>query len=169
MRKLLAAAASERPLVVVFEDVHWAEPVLLDLIEHLASDARGRAGRSSSRSPDPTCSTSGPASAATRRGWSWSRSAATTAALLVEHLVGDAGVAAGPDRSGCSRGAEGNPLFVEELVRMLVDERQLERDDSGLSAVRSSPLSLPPTIHALLAARLDRLEPGERAVIEPAR
>src|SRR3954451_10559109 len=49
---------------------------------------------------------------------------------------------------------------------MLCDERQIERDDSGLSAVRSSPLSLPPTIHALLAARIDRLEPGERAVLD---
>ena len=82
---------------------------------------------------------------------------------LIEHLIGDAGVAArSPDRVFAR--AEGNPLFVEELVRMLVDERHIEQDDSGLSSVRSSPLSVPPTIHALLAARLDRLDPAERAV-----
>jgi predicted ATPase len=62
--------------------------------------------------------------------------------------------------------AEGNPLFVEEIVRMLVDERWLERGDAGISAVRSSPLSLPATIHAVLAARIDRLEPAERAAVE---
>ena len=51
---------------------------------------------------------------------------------------------------------------------MLVDEHQLERDDTGVSAVRpeADSVSLPPTIHALLAARLDRLEPGERAALE---
>ena len=86
--------------------------------------------------------------------------------MLVEHLVGDAGVAADlPDR--VFTGAEGNPLFVEELVRMLVDERHIERDESGVSAVRQIPtFAVPPTIHALLAARLDRLDPGERAVVE---
>ena len=51
---------------------------------------------------------------------------------------------------------------------MLVDERQLERSQGGVSAVQMSPLALPPTIHALLAARLDRLEPAERAVVEAA-
>ena len=51
---------------------------------------------------------------------------------------------------------------------MLVDERHLEKDETGVSAVRSSHVAVPPTIHALLAARLDRLDPAERAVVEAA-
>jgi predicted ATPase len=66
-------------------------------------------------------------------------------------------------------GADGNPLFVEELVRMLVDEHHLEKDEKGVPVVRElSAVSVPPTLHALLAARLDRLDPGERAVVEAA-
>ena len=71
---------------------------------------------------------------------------------LIEHLIGGGGVAADlPDR--VFTGAEGNPLFVEELVRMLVDERHIEKDEAGLSSVRRlSAVLVPPTIQALLAA-----------------
>ena len=163
VRKLLQAAA-KRPLILVFDDVHWAEPILLDLIEHLAGtldgvpvlivalargdllDVRPDFGRDAERlllGPlDDEDST-----------------------RLVEHLLGDEDIAADLAHRVGER-AEGNPLFVAELVRMLVDERRLERTEAGLSAVRPSLLSLPPTIHALLAARIDRLEPEDRDAVE---
>lgn len=72
---------------------------------------------------------------------------------LAEHLIGDAAVASDLTQRISTAGG-GNPLFVEELARLLVDE--------------PSALSVPPTIHALLAARLDRLDPAERAVVEAA-
>ena len=162
--RLLAAAASERPLVVVLEDVHWAEPVLLDLIEHVAASLDDvpvlivALARRDLLDVRPGFGGDAPRLELEPLG-------RDDSGLLVEHLLGDDGVTAGLTQMVFAR-AEGNPLFVEELVRMLVDERQIERDDSGLSAVRSSPLSLPPTIHALLAARIDRLEPGERAVLD---
>jgi len=162
--RMLAAAASERPLVVVLEDVHWAEPVLLDLIEHVAASLEDV--------PVLIVALARPDLLDVRPGFGGDAPrleleplGGDDSGLLVEHLLGDGGVTAGLTQMVFAR-AEGNPLFVEELVRMLVEERQLERDDSGLSAVRSSPLSLPPTIHALLAARIDRLEPGERAVLD---
>ncbi len=162
--RLLAAAAAERPLVVVFEDVHWAEPVLLDLIEHVAASLEGvpvlivTLARGDLLDVRPGFGGDAPRLELAPLD-------AAESELLVEHLLGDEGVAAGLARMVFAR-TEGNPLFVEELVRMLVDERQLERDDSGMSAVRSSPLSLPPTIHALIAARIDRLEPAERAALD---
>ena len=65
--------------------------------------------------------------------------------------------------------AEGNPLFAEQLLRMLVDEGTLERRDGTWHATGPlADLHVPPTIQALLAARLDTLEPDERSVIEPA-
>jgi class 3 adenylate cyclase len=163
VRKLLQAAAS-RPLVLVFEDIHWAEPILLDLIEHLAGtldgvpvlivalargdllDVRPDFGGEAERLP------LGPLQGDDAR-------------RLVEHLLGDEDIAADLAHHVAER-AEGNPLFVAELVRMLVEERRLEHTDAGLSAVHSSLLSLPPTIHALLAARIDRLDPEERDAVE---
>jgi tetratricopeptide (TPR) repeat protein len=65
--------------------------------------------------------------------------------------------------------AEGNPLFVEETLRMLVDDGLLRREDGSWSVTGDlSHLSIPPTIHALLTARLERLDQEERAVIERA-
>ncbi len=164
VHKLLRAAAAARPLVVVFEDIHWAEPVLLDLIEHVAGtlddvpvlivalaredlfDVRpGFGGAAPQLELEPL--------------------SGDESGLLVEHLLGDDFVAADLAELVFAR-AGGNPLFVEELVRMLLDERRLQRSESGLSAVRSSPLSLPPTIQALLAARVDRLTPQELAALD---
>jgi nucleoside-diphosphate-sugar epimerase len=63
--------------------------------------------------------------------------------------------------------SEGNPLFVGELVRMLVDDGTLRRDgDRWVTGVELAGLEMPPTIHALLAARIERLRPEERSVLE---
>ena len=65
--------------------------------------------------------------------------------------------------------AEGNPLFVEEMVAMLIDDGYLVRDDHRWVAVGDlSEVKVPPTVQALIAARLDRLAPVERAVLERA-
>jgi class 3 adenylate cyclase len=170
VRKLLEAAAGAQPLVVLFEDVHWGEPTFLDLIEHVAATiadapvlivATARADLVDTR-PALTGGTPGTARVELEPLDD------EDSRVLIEHLLGDAGVA--PDLSRrVFTAAEGNPLFVEELVRMLVDEQRLERDESGVSmAGDAAAVSVPPTIHALLAARLDRLDPAERAVVEAA-
>jgi len=154
-RKLLEAVAAEGPLVLLFEDVHWAEPTLLDLIDYLGGAIDGLAvlilvvAR-----PEPLDARSRLAGA-TRVDLDPLSPAASR--VLVEHLVGDADRAV--DLSGpVSAGARGNPLFVEELVRTLIEE--------GIG--EPAELSVPPTVHALLAARLDRLDRAERAAIEAA-
>jgi class 3 adenylate cyclase len=164
VRELLAAAAVERPLVILLEDIHWAEPVFLDLIEHLAETLDGvpvlivALARADVLEVRPHFG--GGAPRLLLRALSGDDSK-----RLVEHLLADEDVAADLAERVFAR-AEGNPLFVAEIVRMLVEEGHLERSDAGLSAVRSSLLALPPTIHALLAARMDRLEPAERAAAE---
>ncbi len=149
VRKLLEAAAARQPLVVLFEDVHWGEETFLELIEYLAgavSDvpilllAVAREDLLDAR----------PEFGGTRLGLE--PLGADESRELIEHL--SAGGDVPPDLAERAFTAgEGNPLFVEELVRMVVDQREL---------------SVPPTINALLAARVDRLNPGERAVIEAA-
>ncbi len=170
VRKLLEAAAAQRPLVILFEDIHWAEPTFLELIEYLAGTARGvpilivAAARTDLFDIRPDFAQDLPSAA---RMELQPLSDAESRALI-EHLIGGGGAAADlPDR--VFTGAEGNPLFVEELVRMLVDERHIEKDEAGVSSVRKLPaVSVPPTIQALLAARLDRLDPAEHAVVEAA-
>jgi class 3 adenylate cyclase len=154
VRKLLEAAAREQPLVILFEDIHWAEPTFLELIEHLAGKTEGvpilivAAARTDLFDVRPDFG--GAVAAATKL--ELHPLGAEQSRTLIEQLVGDAGAAADlPDRVFAA--AQGNPLFVEELVRMLLEERHAD---------------VPPTIHALLAARLDRLDPAERVVVEAA-
>jgi class 3 adenylate cyclase len=154
VRKLLEAAAREQPLVILFEDIHWAEPTFLELIEHLAGKAEGvpilivAAARTDLFDVRPDFG--GAVAAATKL--ELHPLGAEQSRTLIEQLVGDAGATADlPDRVFAA--AQGNPLFVEELVRMLLEERHAD---------------VPPTIHALLAARLDRLDPAERVVVEAA-
>ena len=164
VRELLAAAAVERPLVIVLEDIHWAEPIFLDLIEHLARTLDG--------APVLIVALARGDLLEVRPGFGGDAPRLSLQALtgddsrrLVEQLLADDEVAADLVERVFVR-AGGNPLFVAELVRMLVEDGRLERSDAGLSAVRSSLLALPPTIHALLAARMDRLEPAERTAAE---
>ena len=161
VRKLLEAIASERQLVVVLEDVQWAEPTFLELIEYLPVAIGSlpvlliAVTRAELFDIRPNFAQGLPGA---RRIDVQPLSEADCQAL-VEQLVGEAGVATElSDRVAVS--AEGNPLFVEELVRMLVDERHLGQDESALP--------MPPTIQAVLAARLDRLDSAELAIVKAA-
>ena len=161
VRKLLEAVASERPLVVVLEDVQWAEPTLLELIEYLPMAIGAlpvlliAVARAELFDIRPNFAQGLPG--APRIDVQPLSEADCLA--LVKQLVGEAGVATDvSDRVAVS--AEGNPLFVEELVRMLIDERHLGQD--------ASALPMPPTIQAVLAARLDRLDSAELAIVRAA-
>ena len=88
---------------------------------------------------------------------------------LVADLIGDSEAAAGEVSARVVEAAEGNPLFVEEMVAMLIDDGHLVREDHRwIAAGDLSEVKVPPTVQALIAARLDRLAPVERAVLERA-
>jgi class 3 adenylate cyclase/tetratricopeptide (TPR) repeat protein len=155
IRRLFETLARSRPLVLVLEDVHWAEPTLLDLIEYVARGARD--------APVLLVCLARPDLLDTRPDFrnvpgsvSLDLRPLTTAEslLLVEQLrTGDR-----PPPELATRiveVAEGNPLFLEQLLAMASE------DAPGVRR-----LTLPPAIQALLAARLDRLPAGERQVIE---
>ncbi|HEX8134435.1 MAG TPA: adenylate/guanylate cyclase domain-containing protein, partial [Actinomycetes bacterium] len=158
IRRFLEELARERPLAVCFDDVHWASPTLLDLIEYLLGWMRDAPvlllvlARSDLLELRPT--------------WAAPRANATVLALeplsdaesdlLLTHLEGDAEL---PDdtRERIVGAAEGNPLFVEQMAAMAV-----ETDGDA------NKLRMPPTIQALLAERLDRLPTPERMLLERA-
>jgi class 3 adenylate cyclase/tetratricopeptide (TPR) repeat protein len=147
-RKLFEMVAQERPLVLVLEDIHWAEPTLLDLIEHVVEWTRD--------APMLLLCLARPELLDERPGWAGERvELEPLTNEAVETLV--AILAPGVDpvvRARASEVAEGNPLFLEQLLALA--------DEDG------HELAVPHTIQALLAARLDSLHLGERALLEAA-
>ncbi len=167
VRRLLETIARRQPLVVVIDDLQWAEPTLLELVEHVADLSR--------EAPILLLAIARPELLELVPHWGGGKLNATTILLealsgeqsveLVTNLVGDADLARLlQDRLGAT--AEGNPLFVEELVAMLIDQGVLRRGADGWMADASlHEIRVPPTISALVAARLDRLEPPERDLV----
>ncbi len=168
VRTLLESIARKRPLVLVLDDIHWAEPTLLDLIEHLADWTHD--------APLLVLCVARQDLLETRPGWGGGKSYATTLTLeplndtesraLMVNLLGQVELGAElVEKIG--QAAEGNPLFVEEMVGMLIDNGFLvQRDGGWATAGDLTEVTVPPSIQALLAARLDRLPVSERAVIE---
>jgi len=152
VRRLFDALARECPLVALFDDIHWAEPAMLDLIEHVA----GRA----TRPMLIVCSARGELF---ERRPGWGAPAGQRGVVRLEPLSGADSARllrrladrrrARVGREELMAVAEGNPLFLEHLVAMRADD----------PAVRT-----PPTIQALLAARIDALPAHERRVVEAA-
>ena len=170
IRRFLEVRGTDQPVVVVFDDIHWGEPTFLDLVEHIADWSRDA-------SILLLCMAR-PDLLDVRAGWAGGKTNATTISLaplseaecdeLIDHLLGSSEL---PEeiRVRITGVAEGNPLFVEELLRMLIDDGLLARDgERWMPAGDLGDVSVPPTISALLSARLDRLSEQERALIEAA-
>jgi class 3 adenylate cyclase/tetratricopeptide (TPR) repeat protein len=147
-RRYLEVLAADRPLLVVLDDLHWAEPTFLDLVEYVADFATA---------PMLLLCTGRAELLDARPGWTGPRPNAEVLAL--EPLSADEAAQLAGDVDDETRRrildtAEGNPLFVEQLV--------------ALQAQAGADIGIPPTLQALLAARLDSLGPAERTVIERA-
>jgi class 3 adenylate cyclase/tetratricopeptide (TPR) repeat protein len=168
IRRLFEALAARRPLVAVFEDIHWAEPALLDLIEHISEWTRD--------APILLVCSARPDLLDARPTWGGGQIRATS--FLLEPLTGDESDRLVSNLLGRSESpravarrvmdtAEGNPLFVEQMVAMLIDDGLLRPVEDGWVVTGDlSTISVPPTIAGLLQARLDRLPPEEQRVIE---
>ena len=171
----LRAAAAARPLLIVLEDLHWADDSSLDALPGLADALADR--------PVLFIATARPALDERRPGWV----AATPAVrrLALQPLDAAAGeelvleilrrVDAVPEalRALVAGRAEGNPFFAEELVRMLLEDGIIERpagrhDAWHVRADRLADVRVPQGLTGVLQARLDRLEPEERATLQRA-
>jgi len=150
-RKQLEAVAAERPLVCVFDDLHWGEETLLDLVEHVADLSRD--------APILLLCMARPDLLDRRTGWAGGKVNATSVLLEpltseeTELLIDNLAPLDERLRTRIREAAEGNPLFVEEMVALL--------QESG-----DGEVAVPPTIQALMAARLDQLEGDERNVLQ---
>jgi len=154
VRRLLEAAGRAQPLVCVFDDIQWGAPALLELIEQVAV--------LSHEAPLLLCCIARPDLKEQHPGWVGAHSEATTIVLeplssnetgeLIGHLAADEPLSEDL-RQRVREAAEGNPLFVEEMIAFLRD-------------APAGDVTVPGTIAALLSARLDQLEPAERAVLQ---
>ena len=151
VRRVLEAFARDRPLLLQLEDIHWAEPTLLDLVEYVVGWCRD--------APILVLCLARPELLDERPDWLGVRGAS----LMLEPLSGDESdelldlldvPLEAAARARIRDAAEGNPLFVEQMVAMLAES--------------PGETSMPPTISALLAARLDRLAPLDRSILERA-
>lgn len=168
-RKLFEALSRERPLIVHFEDVHWAEPTFLELVQHVAETAED--------ARTVIVCTARPEFLEEHPKWLDGRETATRLVLaplssddsdrIADAILGRTDLPRAA-RDRIARAAEGNPLFVEQTISMLVDEGALVPDASGSWTFvgEASALSVPPSIAALLSARLDRLGREDRTIIE---
>jgi class 3 adenylate cyclase/tetratricopeptide (TPR) repeat protein len=154
VRRLLEAAAAERPVICVLDDVNWGEETFLDLVDQVGALTRDV--------PLVVVCLARPDLLDRRPGWGGGGPNTTTLLLeplsdeeadsLIEELLG--GVRVDPGLRARIRGAaEGNPLFVEEMIAVL-------RDAPGRE------ISVPPTIQALLTVRLDQLDSAERELLQ---
>jgi predicted ATPase/class 3 adenylate cyclase len=166
-RKFFEALARRRTLVVVLDDLQWAEPTFLDLLEHVADCARD--------APILFLCIARPELLDERPGWSGGKVNSTSILLeplsdddsrqLIANLLDRAPLPADVE-ARLAAAAEGNPLFAEELLAMLIDDGLLTRaDDHWVASEGLSALQAPPSIHALLAARVERLPNDEQAIV----
>src|SRR6186997_1405981 len=154
-REWAQRVAQEQPLLLVFEDIHWAEEPLLELIEHLVTWVRD--------APLLVLTLARPELLDIRPGWGGGRLRATSIELeplgpsqseeLIDALGGELDPA---ERQAVLAKTEGNPLFVEETVRMLAEE-----GSDGIGRI-------PDTLQALIAARIDRLAPDAKTLLQRA-
>jgi class 3 adenylate cyclase/tetratricopeptide (TPR) repeat protein len=162
-REVMETIADVQPLILLFEDIHWAEEPLLDLVEHLADWVR---------QPVLILCLARPELLDTRPGWGGGRVRSTAieleplseeeSELLVEKLLAQLAGASGEVPPSLPKEmldrTEGNPLFVEETIRMLVES------GSGNGA----PDRVPDTLQALIAARIDHLPPAGKILLQRA-
>jgi class 3 adenylate cyclase/tetratricopeptide (TPR) repeat protein len=151
VRRTLERVARDGPVVVVWDDLQWAEPAFLDLVDHIAHWSRG--------APILLICMTRPDLLDRRPTWAGGNLNATTVLLEsltpeeTDRLIDSLGAPPGELRDRIRTAADGNPLFIEEMLALM------EEADGNDVAV-------PPTIQALLAARLDQLDVPERAVLE---
>ena len=169
-RRYLADIGHGQPTILAIEDVHWASPPLLDLIDRLVD--------SLTDSPVLIVCTSRLELLEQRPGWGAGKHNATTLTLaplapeetaeLVNALLGRSGPLGTLGRRVCER-AEGNPFFVEEMLAMLIERGVLVRADGEWHADGDpSDLPLPDSVHGVIAARIDLLDRAERDALRRA-
>jgi predicted ATPase/class 3 adenylate cyclase len=165
-RRFLVALAARRPTVLVFEDLHWADETMLRFIELLGASARDV--------PLLLLCTARPELIDRDPSWAGTITGSLTITLtplrntgiasLYSHMFGQAAFSADM-LSPLVELAGGNPLYAQEYVRMLIERGALRQSGRGWSLEQGHELPMPDSVHAVIANRVDLLEPVDRTVL----
>jgi tetratricopeptide (TPR) repeat protein len=168
-RRFLEALAAARPAVLVFEDLHWADPALLDFLEHVADWSEGV--------PLFLVCTARPELYERHPHWAGGQRNATTISLaplsgeetakLISRLLEQAALPANLQVALVER-AGGNPLYAEEFVRLLIDRGALVRKGRSWTLAEAADVPFPDSVQGLIAARLDSLSAEQKALLQDA-
>ena len=168
-RKFFELLAGDRPLVALIDDIHWADPAFLALLEHVLDTAQNAGILLLATSRHDLLEK--------RPDWGDRPSSLrlilrpltdASAAQIAENLLGTTGLPPDIVRRIVDA-AEGNPLYIEQILSMLVDSKALRQENGRWTRGESyGDIAIPPTIKALLEARLGQLGREERTAIEPA-
>ena len=167
LRRLVQLLAKGRPLVLVFEDLHWAEPTLIELIRYIAED----------EADTPLLIVGSTRPELVESMPELMRERERRIAIELEPLGSDVGrsllvellgeeVAANPASETLLQSAGGNPLFLEETVQMLMDKGVV--DATGWHLKEGEAVPIPSSLQALIGSRIDQLQPPERRVTQHA-
>ncbi len=168
-RSLFTALSAQSPLVAIVEDIHWADPALLDILQEMTEKVTG---------PLILICPARPELAERRPDWGGGRRNHTSIFLdpltpgesdaLVGLLLAIADLPARL-RQTIMETAEGNPFFLEEIVRQLIDQGHIIREGHGWVAGDDlGTVEIPDTVHGVLVARIDLLKPLEKRVLQRA-
>jgi class 3 adenylate cyclase/tetratricopeptide (TPR) repeat protein len=162
IRRTLQLLSAERPVALVFEDLHWAEPTLLELLAYIAADeADAPIALICSARPDLAETSPGfLGDAGRRRTVALDTLDERQAAALLAELLGDDELTQTPFARALIANAGGNPLFLEETVRTLRDQGLVDLERWRHEDVDRLPV--PTSVQGLISSRLDRLEPGDK-------
>ena len=168
-RAFLEAMAAFRPLILVIEDLHWADDAMIEFVEYLAEWATGV--------PLLILCTARPELYERRPDWGGGKRNSTTVALsplqadeiaaLVSAMLDETLLPADTQATLLER-AGGNPLYAEEFVRMLTDQGILQRQGHAWQIVADRDIPVPDTVQALIAARMDTLSPDRKTLLHDA-
>ena len=168
-RRYLEAMAAQHATVLVFEDLHWADPTMLAFVQHLVDWAVGL--------PLLVVCAARPELYEREAGWGGGKRNSTTislpplseaeTAMLISGLL-DRAILPAETQTALLERAGGNPLYAEEFVRMLTDRGLLEEHGAALQLSKAADVAVPDTVQALIAARLDTLAPESKALLHDA-
>lgn len=168
-RRFLEAVAADRPLILVFEDVHWAGATLLEFVEYLVDWATNL--------PFLVVCTTRPELFERHPGWGGGKRDSTTISLaplsreetsrlIAAHLPGVE--LPGETQIALLDRAGGNPLYAGEFARMLADRGIVERRGQAMQVAAGADIPIPETVQAVIAARLDTLPAERKALLHDA-
>ena len=164
IRRVFELKAESSPLALLFEDLHWAEPTLLELLDHVTDHATGPILVLGSGRPELAESWTGAAQNGSRRLIRLEALTAEESESLIATLLPDRALAGGP-LDAVLRSAAGNPLFLEETVRMLTDAGMLDVDGVQLET-EGLRVAVPGSIQGLIDSRLDLLPADDRRLAQ---